>query len=73
MSARANPYHNASTESFIGTLKAEMLQGGCLIDVLDARTELFAYIDSYYNTHRMHPSLAYKSPSQFETDLHSNN
>jgi transposase InsO family protein len=29
MSARANPYHNAWTESFIGTLKHEMLQGGC--------------------------------------------
>ena len=32
MSARANPYHNAWTESFMGTLKNEMLQDGCFID-----------------------------------------
>ncbi|RYD28532.1 MAG: IS3 family transposase [Verrucomicrobiaceae bacterium] len=66
MSARANPYHNAWTESFMGTLKTEMLQGGCFIDARDARTELFAYIDSYYNTHRRHSSLGYLSPAEFE-------
>ena len=38
MSARANPYDNAWTESFIGTLKREMLQGGRFEDVDDART-----------------------------------
>ena len=37
MSARANPYHNAWTESFMGTLKNEMLQGGCVIDDTEAR------------------------------------
>ena len=73
MSARANPYHNAWTESFIGTLKSELLQGGCFIDPSDAQTELFAYIDSYYNTHRKHSSLGYLSPSQFETKIHSIN
>jgi putative transposase len=73
MSARANPYHNAWTESFIGTLKAEMLQGGCFIDETDARIELFAYIESYYNTHRRHSSLDYKTPSQFEAQIQSLN
>ena len=66
MSAKANPYDNAWTESFIGKLKAEMLQGGCFIDAKDAQTELFAYIESYYNTHRRHSSLGYKTPFQFE-------
>lgn len=66
MSARANPYHNAWTESFMGTLKAEMLDGGCFIDAGDARTEIFAYIDSYYNIHRKHSSLGYQTPAQFE-------
>ena len=42
MSARANPYHNAWTESFIGTLKTEMLQDGAFIAHADARIELFA-------------------------------
>ena len=73
MSARANPYHNAWTESFIGTLKAEMLQGGCFLDGNDARTELFAYIESYYNTHRRHSSLDYKTPDQFEAQFQSLN
>ena len=41
MSARANPYDNAWTESFIGTLKNEMLQDGCFESADDARTELF--------------------------------
>ncbi len=73
MSARANPYHNAWTESFIGTLKAEMLQNGCFIDEADARKELFSYIESYYNTHRRHSSLKYKTPAQFETQIQSLN
>lgn len=73
MSARANPYHNAWTESFIGTLKAEMLQDGCFINESDARTELFAYIESYYNTHRRHSSLKYQTPAQFEAQIQSLN
>jgi transposase InsO family protein len=66
MSARANPYDNAWTESFIGTLKNEMLQGGCFDTEEDARTEVFEYIEGYYNTHRKHSSLGYKTPSEFE-------
>ena len=66
MSARANPYDNAWTESRIGTLKHEMLQGGEFIDEADARTELFSYIEGYYNTRRKHSSLNYRTPSQYE-------
>ena len=73
MSARANPYHNAWTESFMGTLKTEMLQEGCFIGAADARIELFAYIESYYNTHRGHSSLDYKTPAEFEAQINSLN
>ena len=66
MSARANPYDNAWSESFIGTLKREMLQGGCFADATDARLELFDYIEGYYNTHRKHSALGYLTPNQFE-------
>lgn len=69
MSARANPYHNAWTESFMGTLKAEMLQNGRFISATDAHAELFAFIDGYYNTQRLHSSLNYRTPSHFEADL----
>lgn len=71
MSARANPYHNAWCESAIGRLKTEMLQGGCFIDRADALTELFSYIEGYYNTHRRHSSLNYQSPASFEASLYS--
>jgi putative transposase len=73
MSARANPYHNAWTESFMGTLKAEMLDGGCFIDAHDARLEIFTYIESYYNTHRKHSALNYQTPAQFEAEIFSQN
>lgn len=73
MSARANPYHNAWTESFIGTLKAEMLQGGSFADERDARLEIFDFIESYYNNHRKHSSLGYRAPAQFDADLSSLN
>jgi len=73
MSARANPYHNAWTESFMGTLKAEMLQDGRFIDQADATTEIFAFIDAYYNTQRLHSSLNYRSPASFESDIALNN
>jgi putative transposase len=59
MSTRANPYHNAWTESFMGTLKDEMLQGGCFFNDIDARIEIFSHIESYYNTHRKHSSPGY--------------
>jgi len=62
MSARANPYQNAWTESFIGTLKHEMLQEGCFENAGDARTEIFDYIAGYYNTHRKHSALGYQTP-----------
>ena len=73
MSRRANPYDNAWTESFIGTLKSEMLQEGCFDTPADARLEIFQYIDGYYNTHRTHSSLGYLTPTQFEASLHSKN
>ncbi len=73
MSARANPYDNAWSESFIGTLKSEMLQDGCFENAADARTELFEYIEGYYNHHRKHSALGYLTPSQFESHLNSVN
>jgi putative transposase len=73
MSARANPYHNAWTESFMGTLKSEMLQDGCFIDEDHARTGIFEFIEGYYNTHRKHSSLGYRTPRQFEDGLNNSN
>lgn len=72
MSGRANPYDNAWTESFISTLKREMLQGGCFTDAADAQLEIFSYIEGYYHSHRKHSALDYKTPLQFENLFHAN-
>ena len=73
MSARANPYHNAWTESFMGTLKNEMLQDGYFQSFADAYTEISDFIDVYYNRFRKHSSLGYLSPEQFELQNASKN
>jgi putative transposase len=73
MSARANPYHNAWTESFMGTLKTEMLGDGRFSSEEDARTEIFDYIEAYYNTHRTHSALGYQTPHAFEFQILSSN
>lgn len=66
MSAKAYPYDNAWTESFMGTLKTEMLGDGQFEFIEEARTVIFEYIDSYYNTKRKHSSIGYVTPTQFE-------
>lgn len=69
MSGRANPYDNATMESFMGTFKAELIQDGSFIDERDAQLEISDYIDYYYNTKRKHSSIDYKTPNQFEAIL----
>jgi putative transposase len=73
MSRRANPYDNAWTESFIGTLKNEMPQGCRFEDEPDARSATFEYIEGYYNTRRKHSSISYKTPLQYEREILSLN
>jgi len=72
MSRRANPYDNAWTESFMGTLKTEMIKENRLTDERDARMAIFSYIDGYYNTVRKHSALGYLSPSKFESKHYQN-
>jgi transposase InsO family protein len=69
MSGRANPYDNATMESFMGTFKTELIQDGSFIDERDAQLEISDYIDYYYNTKRKHSSIDYKTPNQFEAIL----
>lgn len=52
----------------IGTLKAEMIQSRAFQDEQEARTELFDYLDSYYNTKRKHSSLGSRTPKQHGED-----
>ena len=68
MSRADNPYDNAFMESCFSRFKAELLQDGIFETIEDARTEIFEYIEMYYNTIRLHSSLGYKSPAQYEQD-----
>lgn len=70
MSRADDPYDNAFAESLWSRLKAELLEGGCFLNLADARTEIFEYIECYYNRGRKHSSLGYKSPEQFETEYY---
>lgn len=72
MSRADDPYDNAFAESFWSRLKAELLEGGCFLNVDDARTEIFEYIECYYNRVRKHSSLGYKSPEQVENEYYKN-
>lgn len=66
MSHADNPYDNAFMESCFSRFKAELLQNGIFETIEVARTEIFEYIEMYYNTIRLHSSLDYRSPTQFE-------
>ncbi len=69
MSRRGNCYDNAQAESFFSRFKAELVEGGIFESVEDARSEVFSYIEGYYNRIRLHSSLGYKSPLEFEKEL----
>ena len=66
MSRADNPYDNAFMESCFSRFKAELLQNGIFETIEDARTEIFEYIEMYYNTRRIHSSLNYQSPDTYE-------
>jgi transposase InsO family protein len=70
MSRADDPYDNAFAESFWSRFKAELLEGGAFLDMADARTQIFEYIEMYYNQSRRHSSLGYKSPSVFEREYY---
>jgi len=66
MSRADNPYDNAFMESCFSRLKAELLQDGTFETIEDAFTEIFEYLEMYYNTKRLHSSLDYQSPMTYE-------
>ncbi|MFI5247867.1 MAG: IS3 family transposase, partial [Nitrospirales bacterium] len=66
MSRPANPYDNASCESFINTLKREEIYANEYLDLDHLRMNIQRFIDQYYNRHRLHSALGYRSPEEFE-------
>jgi putative transposase len=59
---------NAMAESFVSTLKAEMVSRLKFPSRQAAKTAIFEYLETFYNTRRLHSALGYKSPAEFEED-----
>ena len=66
MSRRGNCWDNAPMESFFASLKKELSRGEFFATRAEARTELFEYIEVFYNRLRRHSALGYLSPSEYE-------
>jgi transposase InsO family protein len=66
MSRRGNCYDNACMESFFHTLKTELIYFNKYQTRSEAKQSIFRYIEVFYNRKRLHSSLGYKSPYDFE-------
>jgi putative transposase len=69
MSRPANPYDNAACESFINTLKREEIYASDYRDLEHLRQHLEEFIDRYYNRVRLHSTLGYQPPAEFEQSI----
>lgn len=69
MSRKGNPYDNAFVESFIRTLKCEEVYLNEYETFRDALDNISRFIDEVYNKKRLHSSLGYKSPIEFEQEV----
>jgi putative transposase len=69
MSRIGNPYDNAKAESFMKTLKHEQVNASAYRDVDYARREIGTFLEDVYNRRRLHSSLGYRPPAEFEANL----
>ncbi|MEU6578517.1 integrase core domain-containing protein [Streptomyces sp. NPDC046805] len=60
-------WDNALAESFFATIKRELLDTATWPSRAAARTAIFDFIEGWYNLHRLHISLGYRSPVEYQT------
>ena len=66
MSRTGDCYDNAVMESFFSTFKAELIGHRQFASIAEARAATFLYIEQFYNPKRLHSTLGYLSPDEFE-------
>ncbi|MNK82807.1 IS2 transposase TnpB [compost metagenome] len=66
MGSVGDAYDNAMCESFFATLECELLMRSRFATHDHARRALFTWIEGWYNPHRLHSALGYRSPQEFE-------
>ncbi len=71
MSRRANCWDNSVAESFFGTLKTELIHPRIFSTRAIARTMIAEWIEVFYNRQRLHSTIDYLSPVQFEENYWS--
>ncbi|UXP30692.1 IS3 family transposase [Reichenbachiella agarivorans] len=71
MSRKGNCWDNAVAESFFKILKSEMVSHVNYYSILQAKTQIFEFIEVWYNRKRKHAYLGYKTPDEFGEDNYS--
>jgi putative transposase len=66
MGSKGDCFDNAAIESYHATLEKDLLRRRSLRTKQEARTALFDYIETFYNRERLHSTLGYRSPDEFE-------
>ena len=66
MSRRGNAHDNAAMESFFASLKKERVRRQTYRTIAEARSDIFDYIEVFYNRKRRHEHLGGMSPVEFE-------
>lgn len=69
MSRKGDCYDNAVVESFFGTLKTELTRHRNYQTRVEAKADVFASIEVWYNRRRRHSSLGYLSPAEYEAQM----
>src|SRR5207244_510985 len=68
MGSKGDCYDNAVCESFHASLEKDLLRRRSLRTRQEAKTAVFDYIEVFFNRERLHSTLGYRSPEQFERD-----
>lgn len=66
MSRKGDCWDNAVAESFFGSLKTELIHNKKYATITEARRDIFDYVEVFYNRERLHSTLGYMSPEEFE-------